>query len=430
MSTESSRKTAYVVLAITSGFLFFKYLMQVYPSVMTGALMDQFHLHGVGLGNLAAAFFYAYMITQVFVGYLLDRYSLRWFCSMAIFVGAIGLLLFGVTNLFSLAFLGRLLMGVGAAFATVCYMKCASVWFQPKHYAFVSSLLATSTMAGAAFGSAPLAFVVDAIGWRESILLLGLIGVILGFLFLVFVKDRNSYHKQDQSYSVSFADIKRIATDKHNWLVTFYSGLTFSPVAVFGGLWGNPFLQQKFAMSHTMAATMVSMVFIGLGVGAPIFASISQRFNSRKPFMVFANLLALVCITAVIYGPQHTSNTLVLVLLFAFGMGVGCFMLGFVIGKEQNPLFLTASVTAMINTGDALFGAFTEPMVGKLLDVSHGAFQAGMPPVFHLHEYHIAFIVLPVYLLIATVLLAWIRTDAKHAEDGESVRDMRAAVAT
>lgn len=409
---SNSKKTAYVVLTITSGFLFYKYLMQVYPSVMTDTLMSEFHLHGVGLGNLAAAFFYAYMITQVFVGYLLDRFSLRWFCSLAIMIGAVGLFMFGTTTLFSLAFLARLLMGVGAAFATVCYMKCASVWFKPKHYAFVSSLLATSTMAGAAFGSAPLAYVVEAFGWRQSVLILGLIGMILGFLFMVYVKDRQSYHENDQSYRVTFADIKRIMLNKHNWLVTFYSGMSFSPVAVFGGLWGNPFLQEKFHMSHTTSATMISMVFIGLGIGAPIFASISTRFGKRKPFMVLANLLSLVTIVAVIYGPSDLSNTVVFVLLFLFGAGVGCFMLGFVIGKERNAIYLTASVTAMINTGDALFGAFTEPMVGKFLDMSHGAYHAGEHVVFSLLDYHRAFIVLPAYLLLAAFMLIWIKTDA------------------
>jgi MFS family permease len=385
--------------------------MQVYPSVMTHTLMSHFHLNGAGLGNLAAAFFYAYMITQIFVGYLLDRFSLRLFCTAAIFVSAIGLFVFGWTDFYSIAFLGRFLMGIGAAFATVCYMKCTSVWFEPKHYPFISSLLATSTMLGAAFGSAPLAYVVNSFGWRGSVMLLAAIGAVLGVLFLVFVKDRQSFHLQQESYSVSFSDIKKIITDKHNWLITFYSGLSFSPVAVFGGLWGNPFLQQKFHYSYTTSATLISMIFIGLAVGAPIFAYLSDRVGRRKPFMVFANAMALSCVTAVIYGSAHLPYWVVFSLLFLFGIGVGCFMLGFVIGKERNAIALTASVIALVNAGDALFGAFTEPMIGKFLDMSHGAIKQGGAIIFQLHDYHLAFLVLPLYLLVATSLLFFIKTE-------------------
>ena len=44
---------------------------------MTHQLMTQYHLNGGALGNLTAAFFYGYALTQIFSGVLVDRYDLK-----------------------------------------------------------------------------------------------------------------------------------------------------------------------------------------------------------------------------------------------------------------------------------------------------------------------------------------------------------------
>lgn len=62
MSIEKKHFTAHhsypwVVIALTAAFLFYKYILQVSPSIMTEDLMRVFHIQGTGLGNLAASFF-------------------------------------------------------------------------------------------------------------------------------------------------------------------------------------------------------------------------------------------------------------------------------------------------------------------------------------------------------------------------------------
>ena len=64
----------WIVILLCALFAFYKYVLQVSPSVMTTDYMHQFHVNGAGLGNLAATYFYAYLIAQLFAG-LLDRYS-------------------------------------------------------------------------------------------------------------------------------------------------------------------------------------------------------------------------------------------------------------------------------------------------------------------------------------------------------------------
>lgn len=397
-----------LVICLSAGFLFYKYVLQIFPSIITDELMKQFHLTGSGLGGLAATFYYTYMITQLFVGVLLDKYSIRWLTSIAIFICALGIFLFSGSQTLLMAVISRGLMGIGVAFATVSYMKLTAVWFPPKHYAFVSGLLATAAMSGAVFGQAPLAWLIDQYGWQYCLSLVGLAGFCLSFLFLMLVKDSPDFLQQKTTTSrFSLKEITQVFKSPQNWLLTLYSGLAFAPVAVFGGLWGNPFLEQAYDLSKTEAASMMSLVFIGLGLGSPLLGLLSDRLNNRRCIMLVSTLVSCVAITLIVYCHPLSTGCLG-ALLFLFGFGLGSFMLVFAIGKEINSLALTATVIAMINTSDAVLDALTEPLIGKLLDmgwdgkVVHGVHQ------FSLHSYHVAFAVLPLYLVMGAILLLWL----------------------
>jgi hypothetical protein len=99
------------------------------------------------------------------------------------------------------------------------------------------------------------------------------------------------------------------------------------------------------------------------------------------------------------------------ILLFVFGFGLGAFMLVFAMGKEINLPSLTATVIAMINTSDAVLDALTEPFIGKLLDLSWDGTIVNGVHQFSLHSYYIALGVLPVYLFVAAALLLWVKEE-------------------
>lgn len=410
---ENIIRASYPVLIISlcACFLFYKYVLQIYPSVITEQLMGEFQLTGAGLGNLAATFYYAYMITQLFVGVMLDKYSARWITSAAIFCCAVGVTLFSQSHTALAAGLSRTLMGVGVAFATVAYMKLASVWFSPRRYALITGLLASSAMAGAVFGQAPLSWLVGLLGWRHCLFGVGLAGFILALLFTFTVRDAPRSENQisaPKKPHVSVKDVLQVFKNKQNWLLTFYSGLAFSPVAVFGGLWGNPFLQQAYDLSKTEAASMVSLVFIGLGVGSPLFGMFSDAIGNRRQVMLYGTLLSFVAVCLILYC--HPMPTWLLgTLLFTFGFALGAFPLVFAIGKELNSLKLTATVIAMLNASDAVLDAITEPAIGKFLDLGWDGKIINGVHYFSLHSYHIALAILPIYLLLASILLLWVR---------------------
>jgi len=398
-----------LVLTLCALFLFYKYVLQIFPSVITQELMREFQLTGTGLGNLAATFYYTYVVAQLFVGVILDKYNTRVLTSLAILTCALALLWFANTESIFAALFARGLMGIGVAFATVAYLKLAASWFKPQHYAFVSGLLATAAMAGAVFGQAPLAYMIANLSWRPSLSLIGSVGIGFSILFLIFVRNNpKTLIKNETIHKITLNEIVQIFKNKQNWLLTLYCGLAFTPIAVFGGLWGNPFLEQAYALSKTQTASLLSLVFIGLGLGSPVIGFVSDYFGNRRLVMLFTTLISFLALSAVLYC-TNMPIWLLTIMLFVFGFFIGAFMLAFTIGKETNSPLLTATVVAMINSCDALLTAITEPFIGKILDLNwDGKIVAGVHH-FQTSSYHMGLSVLPIYLFLACILLMWVK---------------------
>lgn len=399
----------WLVITCCAAFLIYKYILQVSPSVMTNDLMQAFHVNGTGLGNIAATYFYSYFIVQLFAGLVMDKLNVRVFTSLAILACALGAFGFSSSHELISAGLSRSLIGAGAAFATVSYMKITSIWFKPEQFAFVSGLLATAAMVGAIFGEAPLAWLISAVGWRQSLFLCGILGLIIATLFFILVKNRPAHENFSATQTfIHWQDYLAVLKNKKNWLLTFYSGLTFTPVTVLGGLWGNSFLQTAHHLTAIQSSTLVSFAFLGLAVGAPVLGYLSDRTGNRYFVMQFGAWGSLFSLLWVIYFPAY-SYLLFAVMLFIFGFTTGAFMLAFAYGKEINPVMLTATIVSLINTGDAIFGSFTEPLTGKLLDLSGQGKSVGTIPVFTLGDYHLALALLPFYLFLSIVLLFFLK---------------------
>jgi len=331
-------------------------------------------LIATGLGNLAAAAFYSYSIMQLFVGVLIDRFGTRVFALLALLVSAAGLLWFSYTHSLDSAIISRLLMGIGIAFATIGYMKMAAVWFSPNQFAFIAGLVATAGMIGAIFGQAPLAWMVAQQGWRGALFDWGMIGLVFAALYLLVLRDKvyapaSIKLPEKVAPKKYWHNIKLVFTQKQNWLLTVYSGLAFAPIIVFAGLWGHPFLQQAYQLKSTQVSTFTTLSFAGLAIGDPILGLVSDYFIGKRKVMVYSSVTSLIALSLILYMP-HLPLTVLAVLMFVFGFSTGAFMLGFAIGRLSNPVTAAATVMALINSGDALVGTITEPMIGKFLDLS------------------------------------------------------------
>src|SRR3990167_11384398 len=98
--------------------------------------------------------------------------------------------------------------------------------------------------------------------------------------------------------------------------------------------------------------------------------------------------------------------------LFLFGFFNSVFLISYTMGKEINSLAITATVIAVINTGDAICGAIAEPLIGKLLDLSWNGQMINNERLFSTHDFRMALSVLTLYLFIS-ILFAFFTTETR-----------------
>lgn len=399
---------AWIIWLLSAFFMFYKYALEVSPSVMTGTLMSTFQISGTQLGLLAACYFYAYLILQIPAGFLIDRYGPRKMTTIAISVCAIGSLVFASAATLITAEIGRFLIGSGAAFAAVNCLKLTANWFPLRQFAFMAGLMMTIAMLGAVGGQAPLAHFIEIAEWRPAMRYIGVAGLILALIFWLVVRDKAPDHKQEKMLNAAkitlLRGLKTILLSSQSWWLSIYSGFAFAPVMVFGGLWGVAFLGEAYQLTETIAAQQVSLIFIGFAVGAPVFGYLSDRLGKRKGVMFWGTLVSLLTISSVIYIPAW-SIFAVSILLFLFGFSISSFLLCFTMIREVSTPLLAATAIGFMNAFDALFGAISDPLTGKILDSQWTGLTIYGARVFSVGAYKMAFLTLPIFLVIALLSL-------------------------
>ena len=404
MTTTRNIFLPWLIFISALGFVFYKYVLQVSPSVMTHQLMATFHLNGVELGSLVGSYFYAYLLMQLPVGVLLDRFPARNLIAFAIFMCAIAATIFHYTDNIYIAYLGRIMIGLFGAFSMVGTMKLISLLFPSRRFAFLAGIMMTLAMLGAVAAQGPLAVSVTHLGWRGAMQLLAIAGFILAAIFFLLSRTKRQ-HTSDSG--LTFRDILYgvvvIAKNKNSWLIALYSGLAFAPINAFAGLWGVSYLSVAYNQPETTMASIVSLTFIGFAIGAPFSGWYSSRGGKRKPIMLLGTLIALLCLLISLY--IHLPLTLLGIVMFIMGFFISFFFVSFAYIRELNSDRYSGSSIGFINMFNALCGAIAEPLIGKLLDIGwHGKIVGGAH-AFSQTDYKFALIILPIGILISIALL-------------------------
>ena len=160
-------RLAFAAWGLGAIFYLIGFYQRVAPAVITRELMSEFSLGAAALGNLAAFYYYSYVLMQIPAGVLADSWGPRRVLTVGAAVAAIGTLLFALAPAYAGAGLGRMLIGGSVGVAFVAMLKLASHWFAPARFAMLSGLALACGMVGAVSAGVPLRLLVDAFGWRS-----------------------------------------------------------------------------------------------------------------------------------------------------------------------------------------------------------------------------------------------------------------------
>ncbi len=380
-------------------FFFYAWVLRVAPSVMIEELMRDFAVGAAAIGNLSAFYFYGYAGLQIPIGMMIDRFGPRRLIASSAAVCALGCVLFACSSVFWGAAAGRFLIGASAAFSLVGAMAVAGQWFPANRFALLSGLAMMLGMAGGVFGQAPLRAAVEALDWRGAVLLTAAGGVVLALAAWGTVRDR---HRGSGGFAHVLAGLGQVMRNPQTWLIAIAGLGTTGPLLGFAGLWGVPYLVTTHGLDQKAAASITSTLFIGWGVGAPLFGWLSDRIGLRRPPFVAGVLVCAAAMAALIYVPGLPVPAVVLA-CFLCGFGGSSQIVGFAAVREHNAAALSGTAIGLVNGMVTGAGALYQPLLGWLLDLAWGGQMASGARIYDAAAYRSAFAVLVAGALVGLV---------------------------
>ena len=367
---------AWMVWSLAAAYYFCDYSARVSPGVMADYLQHDFSVSAAGLGILSSFFYYPYVLMQIPVGLMVDRYSVKWLLTIMATITAIGCGFFGMADTLMMAALGRILIGFSAAFAFVSALRLAAVWFPPDKLGLLAGLTQALGMLGASVGEAPVALLVSSVGWRHTMLILAFAFIVLAALIYRFVQDRPKHKKiliKNVEHMPISQSLRLVLSKPQSWINAVFAGLVFAPTAVLGELWGPTYLQYGRGLGMHSAAFATGLIFIGWGIGGPITGWLSDRISKRKPLMIASALAGLVIMSIVIYVP-NLSKLQIYGLFLLFGMSNTGVAIAYAVSTEIHKKEVVGTSIAFTNMSSIFIGAMLQPIAGKLIDWQAGEF--------------------------------------------------------
>ncbi|MDO8953387.1 MAG: MFS transporter [Gammaproteobacteria bacterium] len=364
---------AVIVFSLMSLFLCFEMALQVSPGVMTAELREALHISAYGLGMMSGCYFVTYSLMQIPSGLMYDRANFRMLVTITISICAVGAGVFGLADSLITGVAARLLMGFGSAFAFLSVLTVAARCFPSRYFAFLTGIAQLLAALGAIAGEIPIAWAVNHIGWRQTLWALMALGLLLAACVWIFLKKPQEHCKvqmADKPES-SRSSLQHIVKNKQTWWIACYAFFNWAPVTAFASLWGVPFLATSYQISTQEAASLCSLIWLGIGLSSPFIGALSDRIGRRKPLLALTALIGGISIAIIIYVPGM-SMSLLGTLLFLAGMGSSGQILSFAVVQDfAAPSRISASI-GFNNMALVASGVIMQPLVGKLLAWNDG----------------------------------------------------------
>ncbi len=349
------------------------------PAAISGDLQSTFNASSAALGGLAATYFWLYTLMQIPTGVLVDTLGPRKIVALGGVVAGIGSLLFGLAPTLAIASVGRLLVGLGVSVTFIAMLKLNAAWFSERHFGSLGGLTILTGNIGAVLAASPLAWALGFVSWRTVFVIVGILSLVLAVLAWLLVRDDPAHADLPSMRELDgkpahlvheghwYDGLLLVLRNRYTWpgfLVNLGFGGTFF---TFAGLWAVPLLRDGYGFDLATATAHTSLMLAGFAVGAFVIGTLSDRVGRRKPVLLLASGLYLVCWVPLALGWQLPPS-LSYPLFLAMGLGASAFTLTWACAKEVNQHALSGMATSVVNTGAFLGTAILQPVVGWAID--------------------------------------------------------------
>lgn len=260
---------------------------------LSSALADrhfiaEFALSSVDRGWLNSAFFWSYGLMQLPMGWLVDRYGVKWPYTICFFMWCIATALTGLVTALAGLILMRLLVGAAEAIVIPASYRWIGNNMGENHKGLAAGILSMGGKFGPAIGAPIAAWLIISWSWKWMFLLTGLLGLLWLVPWLTMVRNdlpskaELSANKAKAS-SVTFGSIMRSPVIWGAMINNFcYGYFTFYCMT-----WMPAYLVEQRGLSLGQSGLYTFFSFAGIAIVATFAGWLADRLIERRGNAVF-----------------------------------------------------------------------------------------------------------------------------------------------
>ena len=394
----------WVVCFAASLFFFYEFIQGNMFASIADNIMQDFNIQADKMTYLSSIYYLSNVLFLFAAGMLLDRFSTKKTMIVAMLLCVLSTFILAYAHSFYLALLCRFVTGIGSAFCFLGPIRIASRWFPPKRMALVTGAIVTMAMSGGMLAQYPLTKLVVQVGWRESLLMVGWLGVAMLVVMAFWIKDKPGHEPVAVRKKINVLSIaKKAYLNPQTLRAALYTSLMNMAVAVFGAMMGSLYLMQRLGVDKEDAAMVNSMLFLGAIIGGPFIGWCSDRLALRVLPMKIGAFASLFTFVAILYAP--VSLGAMSVLFFLLGFFTASQVISYALVAESSSPTMTAmavSIVSILTQGGYIV---YQNLFSTLLQWHGGMHMVDGLPVYSLGDYQTAALTLPLGLIIALFVI-------------------------
>ena len=236
------------------------------------------------------------------------------------------------------------------------------------------SISVTIGLLGAIYGGAPVSYMQDVFGYTSVIKGFCVLGLVLASITYWLVPDTKC-----EVESTVWADIKEVLGNRYVLVSCLSAGLMVGPLEGFADVWGSSFLKSVYGFEGAEAASLPSMIFIGMCFGAPVLSLIAEKIQSELVAVIGAGIF--MCLSFCMLLAFQMSFEALVVLFVGVGVASSYQILAIYKASTYVPKEVSGLTTAIANMIIMTFGYLFHAVIGVSVDLVGYTFGIGVIPV-------------------------------------------------
>ena len=386
-------------------FYAYQYVLRVFPSVVMPEIMSAYDMNAGLFGQFSGIYYIGYGLAHLPLGFWLDRSGPKRVIPLCCGLCVAGLLPLMFAGGSVPPILGRLLIGIGSSGAILGAFKIIRITFPTGLFSRILGITVAVGLIGALYGSKPFYHLVQHYDWQICVLLLMGIGLILAIVMYVILPE----DKQMSAKEISLrSQIKDLLSNKSVILISLFAGLMVAPLEGFADIWGTEFLMRLYNQSKEAMAFYPSLIFIGMGIGAPMIGTLSDK--TKKYFLIIMTAAIIMAGIFVLLLFVPVPQIWLPVLLVLIGVCSAYQIPAITKATFYVPEKLVGFTTAFVNMVIMMFGYLYHGAIGVALGQNHEAGAA----MYTLEQFKMGLLVIPIGLTVGFIGFAWLRYTSRQ----------------